>query len=170
MKPETRGRASYRHMTQLARASLLALSLASASFAGELDAIVTGGGSLFLDGPTHGVIGGSVRYYVTDRVAVEPEYLYMRGSRFDEDHVGVANVVYHFNDSDSAVSPFAMGGVGVFSHRARSFDQTDPEALLGGGVRLNITDRLFFEPRVRVGVQDVNLSFTGSLGFVLGGR
>ncbi len=157
-------------MTQLARASLLALSLAGAAFAGEVDGIITAGGSAFLDGPTHGVIGGSLRYYVTDRVAIEPEYLYMRGSEFDQDHVGVANLVYHFKDSDAAISPFAMGGVGVFSHRARSFEQTDAEALLGGGVRLNITDRVFFEPRLRLGIQDVNLSFTGSLGIVLGGR
>jgi hypothetical protein len=44
------------------------------------------------------------------------------------------------------------------------------EALIGGGARINITDRVFFEPRVRLGLQDVNLSFTGSLGIVLGGR
>lgn len=157
-------------MVHLARAYLLALFLAGAAFAGEVDGIVTGGGSLFLDGPGHGVLGGSLRYYMTDRLAVEPEYLYMRGSEFDQDHVGVANLLYHFTDTDGTISPFAIGGVGVFSHRARSFKTTDPEALLGGGVRINLTDRVFVEPRVRLGVQDVNLSFTGSLGIVLGGR
>ena len=111
-----------------------------------------------------------MRFYATDRLAIEPEYLYMRGSDNDEDHVGVANVLYHFKDRDETVSPFVIGGVGVFNHRDRSFSTTDAEALIGGGARINFTDRVFFEPRVRLGVQDINVSFTGSLGIVLGGR
>jgi hypothetical protein len=157
-------------MVHLTRAFLFTLFIAGAAFAGEVDGIVTGGGSLFLDGPTHGVAGGSVRFYATDRLAVEPEYLYMRGSDSDQDHVGVANVLYHFNDSDSSVSPFVIGGVGVFNHRDRSFSTTGAEALLGAGARINLTDRVFFEPKVRLGFQDINVSFTASLGFVLGGR
>lgn len=157
-------------MVHLKRPFLLTLFIAGAAFAGEVDGIVTGGGSAFLDGPTHGVIGGSIRFYATDRLAIEPEYLYMRGSDSDQDHVGVANVLYHFKDSDEAVSPFVIGGVGVFNHRDRSFSTSDPEAMIGGGARINITDRVFFEPRLRLGVQDLNLSFTGSLGIVLGGR
>jgi len=157
-------------MAPLYRTFLLSLFIAGAALAGEVDGIITGGGSAFLDGPVHSVAGGSFRFYATDRLAVEPEYLYMRGSEFDQDHVGVANVLYHFADSDSAVSPFVIGGVGVFNHRDRSFSTSDPEALIGGGARINFTDRVFFEPRVRVGVQDINLSFTASLGFVLGGR
>jgi hypothetical protein len=157
-------------MVHLARAYLLAFFVAGAAFGGEVDGIITGGGSAFLDGPTHSVVGGSLRFYMNDRLAVEPEYLYMRGSANDQDHVGVANLLYHFKDSDAPVSPFAIGGVGIFNHRDRSFETNGAEALLGGGVRINITDRVFFEPRVRLGVQDVNLSFTGSLGIVLGGR
>lgn len=158
------------HMVHLARTCALALFLAGGAFADEVDGIITGGGSAFLDGPTHSVVGGSFRFYMTDRLAVEPEYLYMRGSASDQDHVGVGNLLYHFNDSDAAISPFAIGGVGVFSHRGRRFTTNGAEALLGGGVRINLTNRFFFEPRVRLGVQDVNLSFTGSLGIVLGGR
>jgi hypothetical protein len=157
-------------MAPLHRTFFLSFLLAGAAFAGEVDGIVTGGGSAFLDGPVHSVAGGSVRFYATDRMAVEPEYLYMRGSAFDQDHVAVASVLYHFTDSDNAVSPFAIGGVGVFNHRDRSFSTSDPEALFGAGARINFTDRVFFEPRVRLGVQDINLSFTGSLGIVLGGR
>lgn len=159
-----------RHMVQLRRIYLLTLFFAGAALAGEVDGIVTGGGSAFLDGPVHSVVGGSLRVYATDRIAFEPEYLYMRGSEFDQDHVGVANLLYHFKDSDASISPFVIGGVGVFNHRDRTFSTTGAEALLGGGVRFNFTDRVFFEPRVRLGVQDLNLSFSGSLGFVLGGR
>lgn len=157
-------------MNQLFKTLLLAPVLACAAQAQEVDGILTGGLSLFLDGPTHGVVGGSVRYYATERLAVEPEYLYMRGSGSDQDHVGLANVLYHFKDTDEAISPFVIGGVGIFNHRDRSFSTTDAEAMFGGGARINFTDRVFFEPRVRLGVQDVNLSFTASLGFVLGGR
>lgn len=154
----------------LLRTLLLLPVLACAAHAEEVDGFLTGGLSLFLDGPTHGVAGASMRFYATERVAVEPEYLYMRGSDSDQDHVAVANVLYHFKDSDAPVSPFVIGGIGVFNHRDRSFSRTDAEALLGAGARINFTDRVFFEPRVRLGVQDVNLSFTGSLGIVLGGR
>ena len=157
-------------MVHLSKAFLIALFIAGAALAGEVDGIVTGGGSLFLDGPTHGVAGGSLRFYATDRLAVEPEYLYMRGSDSDQDHVGVANVLYHFNGHDGSISPFVIGGIGVFNHRDRSFSTTDAEALIGGGARINFTDRIFLEPRVRLGVQDINVSFTASLGFVLGGR
>ncbi len=157
-------------MTPFLRTLLLAPVFLCAANGQEVDGFLTGGLSLFLDGPTHGVIGGSVRYYATDRLAVEPEYLYMRGSDADQDHVGIANVVYHFKDTDEAVSPFVIGGVGVFNHRDRSFSTSDAEAMFGGGARINFTDRVFFEPRVRLGVQDVNVSFTASLGFVLGGR
>ena len=141
--------------------------------AGEVDALATGGAAWFTDGPRHSVFGGSVRFHLSDRFAVEPEFLHMGTSQAHHDQVFVASVVYHFT-KESRMAPFVMGGVGAFRQTfgqdAGRFSTTDVDGLFGTGLRVNLTNRIFVEPRLRIGVQDLYIVLTGSIGFALTGR
>ena len=145
---------------------LLFEPLAAQPTSGEIDAIATGGAGWFLDGPVHRVVGASLRAHFSGRFAVEPEFLYMHGSSSDQDQVLVASAIYYLATS-SRVAPFLTGGLGLFRHEDGSFSTTGPEAIFGAGVRVDVTDRIFVEPRFRIGVQDVHWTLTGSVGFVL---
>ena len=50
------------------------------------------GGANFGEEIPHGLIGSALRIYVTKRLSVEPEYLYLRHSENDEDQIFQANV------------------------------------------------------------------------------
>ena len=63
---------------------------------------LTGGASGFTgdDGEIpHGVAGGSFRVYVTRRVSIEPEFLYMTNNPNDRDYLAQVSVAYDFGDS-----------------------------------------------------------------------
>ncbi len=163
--------------TRLVAGAFLALltvqGAAAQSGKGETSVIVTGGGSWFLDddSPTHGTVGGSVRAYLTDRIAIEPELLYLRASPTDQDYVFAGSVVYHLRDSSRRAKPFVAGGVGALHHKGPFRSSTDLTGIAGGGVRIDLTDRIFFEPRFRMGIEpNFYWLLTGSVGFVLTGR
>jgi hypothetical protein len=79
----------------------------------------TVGYSNFLDdGPLHHLVtGGSARFYVTNRLAVEPEFLFMYRSSQDLDFHFIPNVVFEFTKRESHFQPYAIGGVGLQRHR-----------------------------------------------------
>jgi hypothetical protein len=136
------------------------------------------GASWFLDEdlPTHLTAGASVRAYVTRRFAVEPEFLHIRHSNFTSDryYVFLANLVYDLADPERRVAPYVIGGVGLFHSRTRfplgpGFTANDPTFVGGTGARLNLTDRLYFFPEIRIGVEpNIYLTLTGGLGIRLG--
>lgn len=80
------------------------------------------GGSSFADPAIpHSVAGASVRFYITRRLSVEPEFLYMRHSRDDQDYIFQPNVAYDLTDPTKRFVPYLIGGVGVIYHRGRFF-------------------------------------------------
>src|SRR6185503_16133295 len=101
----------------------------------------------------HGVGGASLRFYVTRRVSVEPEFLYMRNSADDQDYLSQVSVAYDLTDPSKRVVPYVIGGIGVLHHRGRFFGAdfvtaqprvfdtsfTQPAASAGGGVKLFLT-------------------------------
>src|SRR5512132_2094017 len=85
---------------------------------------LTGGASGFTgdDGEIpHGVAGGSFRVYVTRRVSIEPEFLYMTNNPNDRDYLGQVSVAYDFADSGKRFVPYVVAGAGVLRHRSQFF-------------------------------------------------
>ena len=131
----------------------------------------------------HGLAGASVRVYVTRRVSVEPEFLYLRNSPNDEDYLFQPSVAYDLTDSRGRFVPYVIAGIGVLHHRGevfgvdfvtrqpRVFDNsyTSVAASAGAGVKMFLTKRLFIAPEGRVGYQP-SLRGTISIGFVFSGR
>src|SRR5215204_6491140 len=56
------------------------------------------GSALFDNDTEHKVVGGAVRVYVTKRLSIEPEYLYLRHSDKDQDHIVQPNIVFDITD------------------------------------------------------------------------
>jgi hypothetical protein len=131
----------------------------------------------------HGLAGGSVRIYVTRRVSVEPEFLYLRNSPNDQDYLIQPSVAYDLTDPTKRFVPYVIGGVGVLHHRGRFFgvDFTTRQprvfdtsftafaASAGAGVKIFLTRRLFIAPEGRVGRQP-SVRGTVSIGYVFAGR
>jgi hypothetical protein len=131
----------------------------------------------------HGVAGVSLRVYVTRRVSVEPEFLYMRHSADDQDYLTQVSVAYDLAEPTKPVVPYVIAGLGVLHHRGRfsgldfvtgqprDFDTsfTEPAASAGAGVKIFLTNRLFIAPEGRIGRQP-SLRGTVSIGYVFAGR
>lgn len=152
----------------------------------KAEARVTVGASGFTadDGHiAHAVGGAAVRIYVTRRVSVEPEFLYMRNSPDDEDYLSQVSVAYDLVEPTRRVVPYVVAGGGVLHHRGqffgadfvtgqpRVFDQSYTSAAVsaGAGAKIFITRRLFIAPEGRIGYQP-NLRATISIGYVFSGR
>ena len=144
----------------------------------------TAGGALFGEGEVpHVLVGGSFRFYVTRRISVEPEFLYLRHSENDEDYIVQPNVAVDLREPNKKVVPYLIGGVGAIHHRAtfhffdsntggpRPFDvsSTTWTASAGVGVRIFVTDRVFVSPETRVG-REPTVRATVSVGYVFSGR
>ena len=147
------------------------LAVGASGFTGDQDRI------------PHAVGGASLRVYVTRRVSVEPEFLYMRHSADDQDYLGQVSIAYDFTDPTKRVVPYVTAGLGVLHHRGRFFGQdfvtgqprvfdtsyTAPAASAGAGVRLFLTRRLFIAPEGRIGRQP-SVRGTVTIGYVFLGR
>ena len=85
---------------------------------------LTGGASGFTgdDGEIpHGVVGGSFRIYVTRRVSIEPEFLYMTNNPNDRDYLTQVSAAYDFGASGKRFVPYVVAGAGVLRHRSQFF-------------------------------------------------
>src|SRR6185437_415599 len=72
---------------------------------------LTGGASGFTgdDGEIpHGVGGGSFRVYVTRRVSIEPEFLYMTNNPNDRDYLAQVSAAYDFGASGKRFVPYVV--------------------------------------------------------------
>lgn len=137
---------------------------------GRIESHVTVGSTWFLDEdfPAHLTAGGSFRSYLKQRLSLEPEFLCMRASESDQDSEAAANVAYDLKAPGSRVTPYVMGGVGVLHHRGPTFSTTDFTGITGVGVRLSLTDRVFFSPRFRIGIEpNFYWLATASFGVIL---
>ena len=160
----------------LSQPLLLALLLcASPAFgetlAGAMEVRGTIGYSNFLDeGPLHHLVtGGSARFYVTNRVAVEPEFLFMYRSRQDIDFQVIPNVVFEFTKRESRFQPYAIGGMGLQRHRELTgigyYWSNSWTGSAGIGTKIFLSDRLFVAPEFRLGLEPI-VRITGSIGYV----
>jgi len=115
----------------------------------------------FVDDATidHTIWGAAARVYLTPRLAIGPELVYMRGPNSDRDLFLTGNLTFDVlpprNGRPRRVSPFLVAGGGFFQHSDRfgAFDFTSYEGAFtaGGGVRGWITDRVYAFGDFRVG-------------------
>lgn len=114
------------------------------------------------------LIGGTVRRYVSPRVAVEPEFIYFRQTANHEDFLLQANIVRDFAGGDK-IQPYLIGGMGLLHHRSKHPGARRPmstnNALTGGGgagVRIRLGNRFFISPEFRIGTEPL---FRASISF-----
>ena len=131
----------------------------------------------FVDDATidHGVIGASARFYLTPRVAVGPELVYMRGPRNDRDVMVTGNLTFDVRGPQRGgpprVVPYLVAGGGWYQHRdrfgGRTFSSSDPAFTVGGGTRVWASNRVYAGAELRLG-WELHYRLTGHVGFALG--
>ena len=139
--------------------------------AGVMELRGTVGYSNFLDeDPLHHLVtGGSARFYITNRVAIEPEFLFMYRSRQDIDLQVIPNVVFEFTKRESRFQPYAIGGVGLQRHRGLTgigyYWSNSWTGSAGIGTKIFLSDRLYVAPEFRLGLEPI-VRITASVGYV----
>jgi hypothetical protein len=168
---------SARHTTAILSGLLILTLLICASpafaepLAGTMELRGTVGYSNFLDdGPLHHLVtGGSARFYVTNRLAVEPEFLFMYRSSQDIDFQVIPNVVFEFTKRESRFQPYAIGGVGLQRHRELTgtgyYWSNSWTGSAGIGTKIFLSDRLYVAPEFRLGLEPI-VRITASIGYV----
>jgi hypothetical protein len=148
-----------------AQASAQTAVEATAGFAGFVDETVMG----------HSVIGIGTRTYLTPRVSIGPELVYMRGPGNDRDLFLTGNITYEFGrpNSGGRVVPFVVAGGGFMRHSdrfgQRSFSRFEGAAVGGGGVRWYVTDRLSIAGDWRLG-WELHSRVAALVAYSFGGR
>ena len=130
----------------------------------------------FVDDATidHSIYGAAGRVYLTPRLAIGPELVYMRGPGDDRDLYLTGNVTFDLlsprQGRPRRVTPFIVGGGGFFQHKDRvgSFSFTSYEGAFtaGGGVRGWITQRVYALADVRFG-WELHTRINGGIGIAL---
>ena len=128
---------------------------------GPWRAEVSVGWAGFVDDATQNylLIGGGVRRQLTPRLSIGPEFVVMRNSRLvrDLNLMLTGNVVYDFVEmtSDRRVTPFIVGGVGIFRGRDQvrhgPFWFSEAAFTAGGGVRARVTETVSAGGEYRIG-------------------
>jgi len=141
------------------------------------------GSAIFDEDLEHKLVGGAVRVYVTKRLSIEPEFLYMRHSNDDQDYIVQPNVAFDFTDPTKRFVAYGIAGAGVLHHKGRSFGNdfttgaprvfersvTTWTAGAGGGLKIFLTNRLFVSPEFRLG-SEPTVRATINVGYVFAGR
>ena len=140
---------------------------------GSTDIRGTGGWTGFVDESSqdHLFVGASVRYYLTPKFSVEPEFQYLYNAEEDRDFVLLANVAYDFRAPGARVVPYVIGGLGMLWHRSSgafgTFSANHGFASSGFGTKVYVNDRWFVSPEFRIG-WEAHVRFTVSVGRSLG--
>ena len=119
---------------------------------------------------SEGMVGGTVRWYVSPRVSVGPEALFMAGSNHSH-FVLTGNVTFDLlspmNGQPPAITPFVVVGGGLFqtreTFRQEPFTSTEGAFTAGGGVRARAGDRVTFGVDTRLG-WELHLRVNGFVG------
>jgi hypothetical protein len=117
------------------------------------------GASAFLDEEIpfdHFDIGASMRFGLTKRLSVEPQFLYMSGPGSDRDYTLTGNISYDLLTAPK-YSIYVVGGGGLLHHTeqfsTREFSDNEWTANGGIGVRLRLTEQFFLAPEFRFGTE-----------------
>jgi hypothetical protein len=141
---------------------VLLLGFASISYCNELDRdlklII--GTSAFLDEEIpfdHFDVGASIRFGVTPRLSIEPQFLYMSGPGSDRDYTLTGNISYDLL-SVSRFSIYVVGGGGLIHHTEEfpisgKFSSNDGTVNGGIGARLYFAEQFFIAPEFRFGLE-----------------
>jgi hypothetical protein len=137
---------------------------------------VVAGWAGFVDEETidHSVFGGAARFYLTPRLSVGPEAVFMKGPGEDRDFMATGNVTFDLlgpaGGRRPRITPFVVGGAGIFRNRNRFFGgpyaHSEGAFTAGGGVRAFVTDRVYVASDVRIG-WELHLRATVSAGIQL---
>ena len=116
---------------------------------------------IYLDEPGELAVGGSARFYLTERFGVQPEYFSVRGSRFEQ-RIFLPNLVFDLAKSSDRVVPYVIGAVGIVRDRDKSINYNNTKHMTGGGIgaRFSLPRNFFFSTEVRL--------FTNTFPFVIG--
>ena len=132
---------------------------------------IIGGYAGFVDDATidHGVIGGSARFYLSPRISVGPEIVYMRGPADDRDLFFTGNLTFDVltPGPDRRVTPFLVAGGGLFrgsySIGPQPFSYLEGAFTAGGGIRAPVSERWHALGEYRIG-WELHQRVTGGVG------
>ncbi len=137
---------------------------------------LTAGYAGFVDDATidHGVFGGAARFYVSRRLSVGPEIVYMIGPGADRDLYLTGNLTFDLIGPSAGraprLTPYLVAGGGFFRHTDRfgasTFSTTEGAVTGGGGIRAWVNDRVYVAGEARIGWEP-HVRFTGVVGFAL---
>jgi opacity protein-like surface antigen len=110
-----------------------------------------GGYSVFADDGAidHTMFGGNLRW-VSSRLAVGPEIVYMIGPERDRD-LFLTGVISFDVLRRRRVTPFVTAAAGFMGHSDATNSWSEFAFVLGGGARILLADRLYIAPEYRFG-------------------
>jgi hypothetical protein len=96
-----------------------------------------------------------VRWQLTPRISVGPDFVFMRGPGGDRDVFLTGKVIVDFMPN-RPVSPFFVADGGAMFHGDQFFNGTsfwakEGAVSAGGGVRINVSPRVAIAPEFRIG-------------------
>ncbi|MEO8096948.1 MAG: outer membrane beta-barrel protein [Acidobacteriota bacterium] len=114
--------------------------------------------------------GFSVRYYLTRRFSIEPEFQYLRGENRHYDLLLIPNVNWDFR-GQGRVIPYITGGVGwlrsTYGQFRPTFSSNEGFLQIGTGVKTYISDRWYVAPEFRVGFE-FHFRASAAIGYTFG--
>ncbi|HEX8026979.1 MAG TPA: hypothetical protein VF491_00880 [Vicinamibacterales bacterium] len=122
---------------------------------------------------SEGLVGGAGRWYMSPRISLGPEVVYIFGSNHSH-LVATGNVTFDLLSPEGGrprdVTPFLVAGGGLYQTRetffAGDFTSNEGAFTAGGGVRAS-SDRITIGIDARVG-WELHLRVNGFVGFRLG--
>jgi hypothetical protein len=152
---------------------LIFCSISSTAFCEEphrVEAKLVFGASAFLDEDIpfdHSILGGSVPFRITNRMSVEPQFLYMEGPGSDRDFTLTGNILYDVVTRDRFTF-YVVGGAGLIRNTqrfgTRDFSASDWTANGGIGAKFFITEKLFVSSEFRFGWEPL-LTTIAAIGY-----
>lgn len=121
-----------------------------------------------------GLVGATARWYVSPRISLGPEAVYVNGSHHSH-LILTGNITYDVlspaNGRSRRVTPFLVAGGGLFQTRetffSGDFTSTEGTFTAGGGLRASAGDRVTIGIDARVG-WELHVRVNGFVGVRLG--
>jgi Outer membrane protein beta-barrel domain len=114
--------------------------------------------------------GASMRFYLTRRLGIQPEFVYMKGPGSDRDYLVVPNIVYNLLDSGRN-QIYVIGGAGLIHHTEKFPGSIDPDfsdnewtASGGIGAKIHLNEHFFVSGDFRFGWEPL-LRISGGIGY-----